>query len=66
MKKSRYSNRLVSEIIESYVHSERNRLILKRKLVDGVSYKTLADEVDMSERGLRYIVKRFKEEYHIQ
>lgn len=61
-----YSNIGILEIINEYVHSERDRYILKRKLVDGISYKNLANEVDMSERGLRYIVNAFKSEYNLQ
>lgn len=62
----KYKNQDVSRIIEEDVHSERNRIILKRKLIDGISYKNLASEVDMSERGIRYIVSSFKEEYGLR
>ena len=62
----KYSNKIVLELINDNIHSERNRHILKRKLVDGISYKDLASEVDMSERGLRYIVSSFKNEYGLK
>ena len=37
--------------IDQYIHKEHYRRILKRKLVDGITYEALAEEVDMSPRG---------------
>jgi len=48
-------------MIDENIHSEKARNIMRRKLVDGVSYYDLADETGMSIRGLKYLVKRNKE-----
>lgn len=42
-------------IIGSY--AERNRQILKRRLIDGICYEPLAEEFDMSVRQIKNIVK---------
>lgn len=44
----RLTNAEVIRIIEDYVHNEIHRRILKRKLVDGVSYERIAEEVAYS------------------
>ncbi len=43
-------------LIDEWILSERNRKILKRKLVDKITYENLAEEVDMSVRQIQYIV----------
>ncbi len=44
------------EIINEWVFDERDRHILIRKLLDGVSFERLAEEVDMSDRQVKNIV----------
>ncbi len=44
------------ETINEWVFDERDRQILIRKLLDGISYERLAEEVDMSERQIKNIV----------
>lgn len=41
-------------------HSERNRKILKRSLLDGIPFEPLAEEFDMSVRQIKNIVKESK------
>lgn len=43
--------------IDQYIHHERNREIVKRKLLDGVSFEDLAEEFDLSVRHCKTIVK---------
>ena len=43
-------------IIDEFVFNERNRKIIKRKLLDGITFENLAEEMEMSVRGVRYIV----------
>ena len=45
-------------LIDEWIFSERNRAILKRRLLDGVTFERLADEFQMSERQIKTIVKR--------
>lgn len=45
-------------LIDEYVHSERNRALMKRRLVDGICYEPLAEEFDLSVRQVKNIVYR--------
>lgn len=44
------------KLIEEWILHERNREILKRRLLDGITYDCLADEFDMSVRQIKQIV----------
>ena len=46
----------MSLLIDEHIHSERDRAILKRRLLDGICYEPLADEFDMSVRQVKNIV----------
>ena len=37
-------------------HAERNRKILRRRLIDGICFEPLAEEFDMSVRQIKNIV----------
>ena len=61
-----YTNSAISALIDEFVHSERDRSILKRRLVDGLTFERLADEFDLSVSQIKRIVykgenKIFKE-----
>lgn len=51
-----YSNTVINEAIEEYIHKKRDRDILKRRLIDGITYEKLAEEFDLSVRNVKYIV----------
>lgn len=51
-----YTNSQICALIDEYIHSERDRKILKRRLCDGICYEPLAEEFDMSVRQMKYIV----------
>lgn len=57
-----YSNSEIREIIAEWVHSERDRKILERRLIDGLTFEKLAEEFDMSERQMKNIVYRTQEQ----
>lgn len=40
----------IERLIDEWVRSERDRYILKRRLLDGVTYERLADELELDER----------------
>lgn len=42
------------------MHNAKHRDILHRKLVDGVTYEKLAEDVEMSVRGVQYMVSRYR------
>ena len=44
-------------LIDEWIFSERNRKILKRKLLDGITHERVAEEFDMSTRHIKDIVK---------
>lgn len=43
-------------LIDEWIHNERDRNILKRRLIDGVCYEPLAEEFDLSVRQIKNIV----------
>ena len=53
-----YFNSEVSSIIDEIIHSERDRAILKRRFVDGITFERLAEEFDMSPAQIGRIVHR--------
>lgn len=51
-----YSNTEISILIDEYIHSERDRKILKRRLIDGICYEPLAEEFDLSSKQIKNII----------
>ena len=51
-----YTNSGISNLIDEHIHSDRDRRILHRRLVDGICYDALAEEFDMSVRQIKAIV----------
>ena len=62
-----YTNSQIEHLIDEYIHSERDRDILKRRLIDGLTYERLAEEFDLSVRQTKKIVYKSEEIlfYHI-
>ena len=52
-----YTNSQVRDMIDEYIHSARDRCILKDKLIDGIHYEPLAEKYDMSVSQVKRIVK---------
>ena len=53
-----YTNSRIRELIAEHIHSERDRKILERRLIDGITFEKLAEEFDMSVRQIQNIVKK--------
>lgn len=51
-----YSNQHINLIIDDYIHSERDRQILKRRYIDGIKFEPLAEEFDLSVRQVKNII----------
>ena len=51
-----YTNSQMSALIDEYIHNEKHRDILKRRLLDGIVFEKLAEEQDMSVRQIKTIV----------
>lgn len=57
-----YSNSQIREVIAEWIHNERDRRILERRLIDGLTFERLAEEFDMSDRQMRRIVYKLQEQ----
>lgn len=53
-----YTNSQIRNLIAEHIHSERDRKILERRLIDGITFELLAEEFRMSPRQIRSIVHR--------
>ena len=53
-----YTNSQIREIIGEYIHSERDRKIMARRLIDGITFERLAEEFELSVRCTKTIVYR--------
>lgn len=53
-----YTNSEINFLIDEHIHSERDRKILKRRLIDGITYEALAEEFELSTRYIKTIVYR--------
>lgn len=48
----------LNNLIEEWIFSERDRKILKRRLLDGITYERIAEEFDMSVSHIKYIIPK--------
>ena len=51
-----YSNSEMEKVIDEYIHNQRNRAIMKRRLIDGICIEPLAEEFDLSPRQISNII----------
>ena len=61
MKQINLSRTEIEHLIDEYVFNERDRKILKRRLLDGICYEPLAEEFDLSVRQVKNIVYKHEE-----
>ena len=50
------SNSQISHLIDEWIKSERDRKIMKRRLIDGICFEPLADEFELSVKQVKNIV----------
>lgn len=55
------SNTDIKCLIDEWIHKERDRAILKRRLLDGICFEPLAEEFDLSVRQVKNIVYKGEE-----
>lgn len=55
-RRSDLSRSELEHLIDEWIFSERDRKILKRRLLDGVCYEPLAEEFELSVRQVKNIV----------
>lgn len=53
-------NTEIERRISEYIHSERDRKIMRLRLIDGLTYERIAEALEMSPRYIRALVKRLK------
>lgn len=46
----------INNLIDEWILNERNRAVLKRRLIDGITYERLAEEFSLSVRQVKSIV----------
>ena len=51
-----YTNSQARELIAEYIHSERDRKILERRLIDGITFEKLAEEQELSVSQVKRII----------
>lgn len=51
----------IEHLIDEWIFSERDRAILKRRMLDGICYEPLAEEFDLSVRQVKKIVYKSQE-----
>lgn len=50
------SNSEIRRLIDEWIRSERDRDILKRRLLDGITYERIAEEFNLSVRQTKNII----------
>jgi AraC-like DNA-binding protein len=53
-----YTNSQIRELIAEHIHSERDRMILQRRLIDGITIEKLSEEFELSTRNIKYILQK--------
>lgn len=56
MKNLEISNSEIRAVIDEYIHKERDREIMKRRLCDGICFEPLAEEFDLSVKQVKTVV----------
>ena len=51
-----YTNSQIRDLIAEHIHSERDRRILARRLIDGVTFERLAEEQELSVSQVKRII----------
>lgn len=57
-----YTNSQIKALIEEHIHSERDRRLMLRRLVDGITFERLAEEFELSDSQVKRIVYRLQGE----
>ena len=53
-----YTNTQIRELIAEHIHSERDRRILERRLIDGITFEKLAEEQEISVSQVKRIIRK--------
>ena len=53
------SNTHLSSLIDDWIKSDRDRQLMKRRLIDGISYERIAEEYELSVKQVYRIVNKY-------
>lgn len=56
-----YTNTEIAHEIDEKIHSELDRALMKRRLIDGITQEKLAEEFDLSVRQVQRKIYRLQE-----
>lgn len=56
------SNSQLEKLIDEWLHSERDRNVMKRHMIDGICVEALSEEIDRTPRQTARIIKKAKSE----
>ena len=56
-----YTNSQIEGIISEYIHSKRDRDILRLRFIDGLTYEQIAEKIDISVRQTKNIIYKKQE-----
>lgn len=56
-----YTNSRIRELIAEHIHSARDRIILEKRLIDGLTYERISEDMDMSTRQIKNIIYKNEE-----
>jgi len=48
-------------LIAEHIHSARDRIILEKRLIDGLTYERISEDMDMSPRQIKNIIYKNEE-----
>lgn len=51
-----YTNSQIEQIIDEHIHSQRDRDLLKSRLIDGLTFEKLAEKYELSVSQVKNIV----------
>lgn len=55
------TNSEISERISENIHSQRDRDIMRLRLIDGLTYEKIAETMELSPRYIRALVRKLKD-----
>lgn len=56
------SNSHINDLIDEWIHSERDRKIMKRRFIDGICYESISEQFDLSVTQIKNIIYRHEKE----
>lgn len=51
-----YTNSQIAQVIDEYIHNQRDRDVLKSRFIDGLTYEKIAEKHELSVRYTKTII----------